>query len=507
MDLVSLASCIVGILGLCIAVYESKQKMRMEELLKGNIRTSLNRLKELLHYDDDNIRNMVKPADNEHLKEWVWKTHKGLKDLYVMMVNHFLSFEKQFTSLDLDRLIANKIITTAWEKNVYADIIARRKANIKEQIKRREGSPRQLMKCWTDTQNSTGEIASCIAEDLKKDVTWALEAIEKAKLGPHAKTLFGERLSHFKIEKEFIIEHFGPFLLNKCKIITQAETKIFLIIDSGTSTYPFFEYIAKEAVRGRLNNEEWVERVTVVTNNLPGVESLMEHGRISHSRYSPLAINCCLIPGVPLPIYSALTGLSSELALEDLKVKNTTGTTFITVMSGNWIRLRRTTPVCPIPLARGDGHLRIKQKMIDISDVIYVLCPLGKVFIRKSHEEVNDALAYSDNNEDPDMQPYGELNITSDKAQFVKMVSTSRMERRVLSNHSTAVKAILGEYEIPVTACFDASRTEDASHLLFLFDDLPNDWDRQIEMEFPHPHTRNEEFITQYFQVPCDEQR
>ena len=50
--------------------------------------------------------------------------------------------------------------------------------------------------------NEIGEpLAKSIASQLASNEQWAVEALEKTKLGPHAATLFGERRGHFRPER------------------------------------------------------------------------------------------------------------------------------------------------------------------------------------------------------------------------------------------------------------------------------------------------------------------
>lgn len=116
----------------------------------------------------------------------------------------------------------------------------------------------------------------------------------------------------------------------------------------------------------------------------------MESGRINPSnRYSDLAIKCHLLPGVPLPIYSTVTGLETNEALERLRKKAGDNAFFIGLVTGNWIRLRRSDPPCPVPLARGLGHRKFKQVLINQSDEVYVVTPLGKILVKVPPDEVN----------------------------------------------------------------------------------------------------------------------
>ena len=216
-------------------------------------------------------------------------------------------------------------------------------------------------------------LAENITKQLKTDISWASETLERAKLGTFAQSIFSERSRHFPEEKEFLANHFVPLLLRRCKTFAMSGKKVYLMIDSGTTLYPFFEKIAQIAVRCYEDNEEWFNNLLIATNNLPGVQKLMGIGRVNpNNRFSPLAVRCHLFPGEPLPIYAALTGKETNEAVKNLRkgISDQNNVVFIALVVGNWIRIRRSVPVCPVPLARGAGHLEFKQTLIDNADEI-----------------------------------------------------------------------------------------------------------------------------------------
>ena len=285
----------------------------------------------------------------------------------------------------------------------------------------RESKARQE---WLAQQNIIlGEMAGPLADKLKEsliaDTKWAADALERAKLGPYTKTLFGERSSHFREEKEHIAECFIPVLLRRCrKLIEDDGKRVFLLIDAGTTLYPLFNRLGEQTVRAWAAGDSWFQesRLVVITNNLPGVQLLMESGRPNPgNRYSGLAVDCRLLPGVPLPVYSAVTGDETEEAIMKIRPNNNSKPiAIISLVTGNWIRIRRTLPRCPIPLARGKGHLKAKQNFVNAADEVYVVSPLGKIFASAEKEAVNKWLGFEDTQIDLEKKPYDELSVTND---------------------------------------------------------------------------------------------
>jgi hypothetical protein len=91
-----------------------------------------------------------------------------------------------------------------------------------------------------------------------------------------------------------------------------------------------------------------------------------------------LAFNCILLSGKLLPEYNALVGFEGKIQgeighlLENLKTykqidiikekrHNFPDIKVISLVTGNWIRIRRSNPQIPLPLARGTGHLRLSN--------------------------------------------------------------------------------------------------------------------------------------------------
>lgn len=389
------------------------------------------------------------------------------------------------------------------KRDLHRKEIELNKRKFEYERKTREEHRKLIEREAESLQGVSSQLTKSIITQLTTDTSWASEALERAKLGPFSKTLFGERVGHFYDEKQYLAEHFLPHLLHHCCELVQSGKQVYLLIDSGTTLHPFFDKLGQAAINCHEDNEDWIDQVVVVTNNLPGVEALMDSGRLNPaSRYSPLAINCQLLPGVPLPVYSAVLGELANKAIHSLKKEaDPQKTVFIALVTGNWIRLRRSTPVCPVPLARGEGHLQFKQALIDCSDEIYVVTPLGKIFANISLSKLNQAMGFKEEYTDPDKKPYEEVHIADEKAKAVKIVSTSRDDGRLLHTLSIKVQAAIEDVEFNEEQV-RSTRLASPNHVLLPFDRLPDNWYLELETEFPHRYTRRAEFRETYFFVP-----
>lgn len=364
-----------------------------------------------------------------------------------------------------------------------------------------DSEQQQVYRKWLDQEieriaSISERLAEGVSTRLREDPMWASVALERAKLYPLRQTIFADRLGHFSDEKEYLARQFVPLLLSRCKhFALQGPT--YLVLDSGTTIYALFEQLGEQTVKCAANKESWLSNLRIVTNNLPGVSCLVDSGRLNPgSRYSPLAVECQLLPGAPAPVYSAITGELTNDALNYLREKGNGNATFIGVVTGNWIQLSRD-PVCPIPLARGTGHREFKEEVTDNCDELYVVAPLGKVFFDVAVDEINESLGFTIGSADPDREAYQRVGIKPDKAREINLVSTTRNPNRLLSNLSIKVEALLGTSR----STSGPPSLESPHHLLFPYNDLPSEWHEEFEIEFPHRYTHREEIWRKLFFV------
>ena len=355
------------------------------------------------------------------------------------------------------------------------------------------------------------DLAEHLTKQLVNDPSWAHRALESAKLLPYKDTLFGERTQHFREEKDELAERFSPHLIKRCEaLIENGRRHVYLLIDAGTTLLPFFRIIGQETSRLCQNGEEWLEYLHLATNNIPGIEQLMLTGRrTQYGRYSKLAIeDCQLLPGLPLPIFASVAGEQTNEAIRNLRIKaldkgGEDQPVFISLVVGNWVRIRNTEPRCPVPMARGNEHLKVKETLIHNADEIFVISPLGKIFINQSNEDVNTALGFDPTSTDPEKSSYEEVVIDSDLAPRVKLISTIRQPHRILHRHSNRLEDAFEErFKIEIDEdLFAQSKIEELPNLLFTFNKLPNNHYGELETEFPHYHSRTKRKFLEMFSV------
>jgi hypothetical protein len=370
--------------------------------------------------------------------------------------------------------------------------------------------------------NISEQLAVKIASDLRQHCDWAVTAITQAGLNPHGGSIIMQRSGHYQAEKIFLAREFGPLLFERCKILVEAGWRVHLFVDSGSTLIPFIDDLARRSVRAK--EEPWLKekRLELYTNNLAGALAHMEHGReIYEDPYSDLVIPMRVLAGTPLATFAAVAGPQTVKMIMEMGQGNSkdSNVKVIGVITGNWIRIRRTFPRIPVPLARGLEHKEIKQAVVDTADEIYVLAPLGKLCIDITEEEINNLLEFSSGSLDRSRQRYGDLKIDvglskPTKAPRVKLITTSRRsDGFVLYRLSEKLIDYLGESDreddvhhnkvvkTMAPSEFAQSNIEDLPHLAWSFSNLDPLWELQLEQELPHSHTRTQRVRSKLFLI------
>lgn len=354
------------------------------------------------------------------------------------------------------------------------------------------------------------EIATGVSTILMNNVDWARVALEQAKLAPYAGGAFSERSRQFELEKKALAEEFVPKLLKRCHAFVDSGHEVYLMIDAGTTLYPVFGKLGElSAAQFEQKGGDWLEHLHVTTNNLPGLERLIDTGRRGRGRHSPLVIeHCFLLPGIPMPIFAAVGGPETDAAILAFGQPpvNDRPQKFIALVVGNWVRIRHSEPRCPIPLARGEKgfHLKAKNAFLEKAEEVYVVSPLGKVWLA-TENQMNEAMGLREGAPDPDDESYVSVTISSKKARIVKLVSTRRAAGKLLHDHSERVQEALA---LEVSSDDFATAPIDViPSLFFEFDPpgvrLPLD---ELNLEFPHKRTRVQRVLN-HFKVDLESLR
>jgi len=254
-----------------------------------------------------------------------------------------------------------------------------------------------------------------------------------------------------------------------------------LIIDSGTTLVPIFEYLPKLKMQ-----KTYRDKLKVFTNNIAGIEELHRSFK-DDSEYNES--NYYLIGGNPLHKYMATT-----IAGFDATKKNLTSLldpyqgVKIGIVTSNWIiggaQLTGLT-LC----AKGRGHYEFKKALVELCEYIIVVAPLGKILKLENVEELNKIVG-DDYETIPLTKVAGNENISTTKDRNKVFLFTTFRDRSTSSP--------LNDHSINLA---------NASHmpaLKFTFLDpipkfCPNGSAKEVHFkEIPHEYMHNENFQTTY---------
>lgn len=349
-------------------------------------------------------------------------------------------------------------------------------------------------------------VATKLKDDLVEDTSWLSKALGKSEFHVYQNTLFGDRSEHFKEEKDLIARNFVIPLVNYIKSLLDRNDRVIIVIDSGSTLYPIFGCLAELAVaqRGVDPRPPWIEKLEIVTNNIPGALSLMSADRIVRADgIVGLPLDCTLVSGKPLTEYGAITGPDANRSLGNIlqdRKENAERCHVISLVTGNWVRIRKSEPICPIPLARGAGHLSFKQAAMHHADETFVIAPLGKVFVNTELDEINALLHLEANHEDLKKRAYEEVDTKKDGFEIdesrIRLVSTLRnSKKQLLLPHSAVLTEIHGVSSGANLHSRNILNTRQGDPLFVPFDHDTIDENDQKMLDFPHSSTRTKDFL------------
>lgn len=337
------------------------------------------------------------------------------------------------------------------------------------------------------------EVADSVGRLLKSDPSWAQQVIRTAHLNWPGGIL-QERMAHYSQEKSYLAKRFSDWLGRRVEYLLKRGSDVHLLVDAGSTNLWLVHHLWEHLAR--LSDLQTNRGIFIITNNIPVAESFAE--QCLNSRFQTnTPIRCELLGGELQPRYGAVTGSVTSAQLLERTDHMPKPGTYIALMVGNLIRLNRH-PVNPVPLVRGAGFKNIKEFYLSRAHEIYVIAPLGKIFLA-STAETNKLLGFSASALEHSRQAYDEVNVTHGKTQFIKLVTTLRHSvTSILLRHSAAVQSWLGYSEETVpdpTADIQA-----IPHICLPFDDhlKGRSFQEQVNIEFPHKHMRDPRILSHF---------
>jgi len=308
---------------------------------------------------------------------------------------------------------------------------------------------------------------------------------------------YQERSGHFSGEKKFLADKFVqdvlPNLFKKIMNDYQNLKSINLIFDSGTTITPIFNRLILHGLPKCIKNNI---TTTIFTNNLAGIRELY---KVDPNLCSLSERDFNLIGGQPLSNYRATTGPLTEDFLKviwERQSNNKKEMINVSVITANWFlggADLRNLQIC----AKGEGHFRFKKQLIDNSQYIVVISPLGKILRIENVDELYALL--------PDPKPKDEKNkyksypIDGDnkrdgdnikKSNQIILLTTFRpkQSKSPFANHSLTLKKIC-------TTGFEKNNYK-LSEKRYEFEPDGDQWD-VVVTELPHTYIRDK-FVEAY---------
>ncbi len=336
--------------------------------------------------------------------------------------------------------------------------------------------------------------------------SWITEAILEAQLYREGESVFGDRISHFVAEKNFLARTVAPWLMGRILAKLKEAPKVYLVVDSGTTLYWLLREIAQLLIKvGR--EDESLRRLQIVTNNIPGADAYMTFSR-RHADFVPAGsstesflsdvVECKLLTGTLLAKYSAVTGEDTDKALQEKKDSAPEDSYFFGLVGGNWIQVNSDSHRPPVPLAAGRGQKSFKERIVSVCDELHVLSPLGRVFLDATIDDINENLG--NDNSSAEKLRYEPVSIAG-KEDRIKLITTVRSGGPpvpLLYSHSTRISGTYGRSsELNERTALEPVGS--LSAILLPFDLAEAGIADQIPIEFPHRRTQTRDFRRRFF--------
>jgi hypothetical protein len=357
------------------------------------------------------------------------------------------------------------------------------------------------------------DLIESVTSNLRDYTEWTKQTILDLQLVLEGESIFARRVDHFRSEKRHISNAIVPWIVKRILFFAGQGHRVYLLIDSGTSLYWVFRRLEqglKEQLKQGEEKQKLLRRITILTNNTAGAYSYVSASNIESlegkQRPTPVLadyVKCHVLGGEIVTRYAATLGPETVAALRREKERAMNGegsVKFIGLLVGQWVRIDEDTPHRPIALARGYGQSEFKRELILISDEVFLISPLAKLF-RLPYDDIKDGLGKDSSDsvyvdvgqaiKEDDWQD-GDRREFEERSKTIKLVTTLRSPSKMnpaqaLGNFSSAIHGLYGNRYLKRLSDELAEEPNFSSlpHLYCDFD-LPGTPTEQCEIEFPH---------------------
>lgn len=119
---------LLGVLGLAATYYQTVKLSQVRHRRQENLLTILNRTN-FIKLDHEIINDLCSRHDDVVMARYLWQVVQSSVELYMRVVDEYLSGEDHFTFDDLNRMVGGPLISRTWQYRYWADQIARRPEN------------------------------------------------------------------------------------------------------------------------------------------------------------------------------------------------------------------------------------------------------------------------------------------------------------------------------------------------------------------------------------------
>jgi hypothetical protein len=111
------------VFGVAFGIYQWRRTVSIERRRREQLWASLDRSRYVIW---DHVMIEAYTSKDQSLGRWLWQNHQAACDLYISLIEQYLSQEKEFTYKDLERLCKNGFIYWKWQETQWRYLICRR---------------------------------------------------------------------------------------------------------------------------------------------------------------------------------------------------------------------------------------------------------------------------------------------------------------------------------------------------------------------------------------------
>jgi|GEM_PF-2680149 len=126
-NVISVIGTIITVMSFLYGIYEKSEREKLETKRQSQLWASLDRAR-YVTFDHVILEQIDKEITHEH-KHRLWLVHQAACDLYISLIEQYLSMVDKFTYKDLEHLVKNGLVNWKWQERQWRILISQRKEN------------------------------------------------------------------------------------------------------------------------------------------------------------------------------------------------------------------------------------------------------------------------------------------------------------------------------------------------------------------------------------------